>query len=34
LAFRHPIAAAFALALLFSALLLGMGSFRLLASIW
>jgi hypothetical protein len=34
LAFRHPIAAAFALTQLFSALLLGMGSFRLLASIW
>ena len=34
LTFRHPIAAALALTLLFSALLLGMGSFRLLASIW
>jgi len=34
LTFRHPIAAALALTLLFSALLLGMGSFRLLASVW
>src|SRR5262245_51830643 len=34
LTFRHPIAAALALTLLFSALLLGMGSFRLLGSVW
>jgi uncharacterized membrane protein HdeD (DUF308 family) len=34
LTFRHPIAAALALTLLFSALLLGMGSFRLIAAIW
>jgi uncharacterized membrane protein HdeD (DUF308 family) len=34
LTWRHPIAAALALTLLFSALLLGMGSFRLIASVW
>lgn len=34
LTFRHPITAALALTLLFAALLLGMGSFRLIAAIW
>jgi uncharacterized membrane protein HdeD (DUF308 family) len=34
LTFRHPIAAALALTLLFSALLLGVGLFRVIASVW
>jgi uncharacterized membrane protein HdeD (DUF308 family) len=34
LTFRHPIAAALALMLLFSALLLGVGLFRVIGSIW
>jgi uncharacterized membrane protein HdeD (DUF308 family) len=34
LTFRHPIAAALALTLLFAALLLGVGLFRVIASVW
>jgi len=34
LTFRHPIAAALALTLLFSALLLGVGLFRVIGSLW
>jgi uncharacterized membrane protein HdeD (DUF308 family) len=34
LTFRHPIAAALALTLLFAALLVGVGLFRLIASVW
>lgn len=34
LTFRHPVAAALALTLLFSALLLGVGLFRVIGSVW